>query len=419
MNAPMQERLVQQRNLLQRLAAGSSSKQQAGQLLSRPLWDTFQLDAAYGLLNALLAGLEPKNISPRQMPNGAAFVEWAGNAPEGLVPDLRLSAELALVWGTLGVLQQDRSLIEAFLKLANWQLHTLDHRGLPYHFLWSRASDLSIPELLAFNERLFSLAHRICGSDVFSRASQMQTKALKSWEVPQYPYTLAKIAEGKVRTQERYPLSPFAEEATLGLAKFHDRSCSACFALSGFNSGMGAFQKTEVGIVNFGPQIERLDDLSRFGIARSCSLKEKGFSDLIWEKQPQGVLLKGWTKAHALDLWMEATMAYLDGKLKIKIQFDERKPRDDLWWVFHVQAQKASISGGPAIDAYTLDRYEGPARAVVFSGEQESLSIEPHAQMPQGGRMKVVPLAGGNYFWGAEFLLAYKFPGGILKFSVC
>ncbi len=406
----------EQRDLLRSLAAGSFFKTEVRRLLARPYWESYQLSTAYSALIAHLSGFARRTPIPKQLPNGAAFADISGNIPSENLPKLTASAELGLVWAALGLLQKDRTLVEASLKLASWQMHTLDHRGAPYHFLWSRGSEENLAELLAWNEKLFSLAEKISGQELFGRASYVQKKLLQGWEISDYPAFLSSLAEHKIGSQERFPLTPFAEEATVGMAKFHDRSCSAAFALSGYNSGMGAFQKSEVGVVNFGPQKEPLDDPDGFGIARLCSLREKSFSDCLWEKQPHGALLKGWTKAHFASLWMEATMAYLGGQFKIKVEFQDDRPRDGLWWVFYVRAQKAVVSKGGTVSSYALKGYEGPAAKAVFYGEEESIAIEPHFE---GAEMRLIPLAGGQYFWGAEFLLAYKAPQQILKFSLC
>lgn len=52
----------------------------------------------------------------------------------------------------------------------------------------------------------------------------------------------------------------------------------------------------------------------------------------------------------------------------------------------------------------TLDRYEGEVHSVILEGKESSLELYPELCK---GVMQVIPLVGGNEFWGADFLIAY------------
>jgi hypothetical protein len=81
------------------------------------------------------------------------------------------------------------------------------------------------------------------------------------------------------------------------------------------------------------------------------------------------------------------------------VEGEEGKEWDGLAFAFFVKADEA-IVGGTKIKALSLSQFEGRAQRVYFKG----LEIESEEEMD----LKVVPLAGGDFFWGADFLLAFS-----------
>jgi hypothetical protein len=165
---------------------------------------------------------------------------------------------------------------------------------------------------------------------------------------------------------------------------------------------LGAFHKTEVACLNFGPQIAPFDDSVGFGIDRPCSMAEKIFKDLLWEKSRTGVFMKGWTKVHALNVWLEAALTVEGNELKIEIQCQE-KERDSFYFLFFLRGKKM-ILGKRIMQPASLDRYSGDIVEIILSGELEQIQIDALHE----GKMEIIPLAGGNNFWGADFLVAYE-----------
>jgi len=406
--------LAAQRALLSDLAsdpsASHSYKSLAGRLLCQGYWPELQLDAAYAALIAHFTGIGSRKIEPHLLSSGAPLMEYAGQLRGGRIPCPQKGADLGIAWAILGQLQQNEELCLAALKVANWQLHMLDHRGFPLAGLWTEGSRFSIPELLASNEMLFSIAHQMTRHATFERAAAFQKRHLRGWEKPAFPQLLHGLMPQERKTF-RYELSTIAEESVVGIVKFSGHDTTAAFTLSGWNSGMGLYQKNEVGIINFGPQTGGLHDLSSFGIERVCS---SHFQEAVWEREPDGALLKGWTKVFSFPLWVEATAACLAGQVKIKLSFEGEKPRHGLNFVFYVRGARAVVDGKEELHVATLDRYIGPATPIVFHGEKETLLLEPY----QDGEMEVIPLAGGTHFWGADFLVAFSIGKSVIKFSI-
>lgn len=392
--------------LLQALSEVDAAKLKPsiGKALCQSSWDQFQLGNALAALSCHLTGMAYPRPIPKQLPNGAALLDWDGHDRAAQVPDLASCAELGSLWVILGILQDSQELCVAALKLANWLLNLLDSTGFPHLGLWSKGSSNSVPHLLAYQQLLFTLCSRISGEEYFERAAQLQARHFKGWERLELPQKLYEFIAPKLELKTRYRLNPFAEEMTVGMVKWADRDMSVVCSLSGYNSGMGSFHKKEVAITNFGPQAGVLDDLKGFGIERPCSITEKSFADLKWEKEPGGVLIKGWTKIYAAPLWIFSSMDLSNKQLRINIEFQEDKPRDNLSFVFYLKGQKCVVAGRDHIQAYSLDRYQGVNAPLTLLGECEKIYLESG----QPGKMSVIPLAGGDFFWGTDFLLAFE-----------
>lgn len=396
----------------QRAALVTPSVVQARALLLKRFWPEHQLSSAYHALLCTVVGLQPlPSLKPLLLPNGAPLIEEKGYLDSGKIPSLALAAETALVWAVLGHLQNREDLCLASLKVANWLLHLLDHRGLPLTTLWAEATGFSTLKLVALFEALFSIAYEMTHHSFFEQAFLLQKRSLSENQRPLFIAHLMTLLPAD-KKQYPYELIKVAEEATLGMIKFSKKETTVAFVLTGWNSGMGRLQKKEIGVVNFGPQVGPLDDLSRFGIARKCL---KNFQDLVWEKEPDGALIKGWTQMYALPYSFEATLAYLAGNLKIKLFLDEVAPKRGLNFVFYVQAQEAQIQGKKQLSQGTLDRYSGSPLPVIFSKGEETLLLEPHQEQ---GVMEVIPLGGGDEFWGANFLVSFSMEQGVTKFSI-
>jgi len=401
--------------LLQALSEVDTAKLKPalGQALCHRSWDQFQLGDALTALSCHLAGMAYPRPIPKQLPNGAALLEWGGHGRAAHVPDLAGCAELGSLWAILGILQDSPELCMAALKLANWQLNLLDNTGFPHLGLWSKGSDCSVPHLLAYQQLLFTLCSRISGEEYFERAAQLQAKHFKGWDRLKLPQKLYEFIAPKLVLKTRYRINPFAEEVTVGMAKWADRDMSVVCSLSGYNSGMGSLHKKEVAILNFGPQVGVLDDLKGFGIERSCSMTERSFADLKWEKEPGGVLIKGWTKVYSKPLWIFSSMVLSNKQLRIQIEFQENKSLENLSFVFYLKGQKCVVGNRDHIQAYSLDRYQGANAPLTLLGESEKIYLEAG----QPGKMSLIPLAGGDFFWGTDFLLAFEIDPAVQNYT--
>jgi hypothetical protein len=402
------------RDLVWRVLEGAEDhaglKKRLGSLLLQRYPSDIQLPHAYLALLTHLLKFEPLAIESQQMPNGATCLDALGFIKGGQLPEPAQLAELASLWMILGVHLKKEALIYAGLKAALWQTHTLDHRGLPHFSLWSRASTFRPSTLSSSNHLLFTLAYRLTSDPGFNLAAQIQKHY--GWDPVSLPGKLLTLIPEKLSTPLKLSFKPFAEEMTVGLMKFMTPQSSMACSLSGWNSGVFSYHKNHAAIVNAGPQLAPLDDLEKFGIDRTCSLTSRTFNEITWEKTAFDFRMKGWTKIFAHPAWMQIEAYYEAQKLKLSCRLQEDRPHDGLAMVFYAKGDQLVIGGKETLQAGSLERYKGKAVPLELRAEDEKIFIEPLTESGADQEMQIIPLAGGEHFWGAHFLIAFPFSEG-------
>ncbi len=385
----MDQHLLLLRDLTWRVIEGvedqTGLKKRFSQLFSVGFPPEIQLPYAYLALLAHLLSLESLPIKPVQLPNGATCLDVGGFSREGQVPEPLESAELGSLWMILGLRLKNEILIYAGLKIAVWQTHILDHLGTPHFSLWNRQ-----PPIEDYHHLLFTLAYRLTSEDRFYQLSHPRARLSKLETL---------VPEKK---KDPFPLSSrhLAEEVTVGMIKFTTPECSIASCVTGWNSGFFSYHKESVAILNSGPQVKPFDSVQGFGIDRSCGGK---FHDLLWEKTAYHFRLKGWTKIFALPTWMEVDTFYQAQTVTLSCLIQEDQPRHNLALVFYVKCEQISMGGVATLQARSLETYLGKSLPLEFRSRNEKIVFETQTDQV----MEIIPLAGGNYFWGADFLIAF------------
>ena len=60
---------------------------------------------------------------------------------------------------------------------------------------------------------------------------------------------------------------------------------------------------------------------------------------------------------------------------------------------------------GQLIKPRSLDRYRGKPQPATIQGHEGTVTIVPDCGE---GEMQVIPLSGGEDFWGSDFLIAFR-----------
>jgi len=403
------------RDLVWRVLEGAEDhaglKKRFCQLLRQGYPAELQLPHAYLVLLAHLLKLEPLPIQPQQMPSGATCLDSLGLCKGSELPEPSQFAELGSLWMILGVHLKNETLLYAGLKCALWQVHTLDHQGLPHFSIWGRATSFQPAILAASNHLLFTLAHRLTSDPGFYQAAQIQKH--HGWNSASLAAKLLTLVPEKISTPLRVS-RPFAEEMTVGLLKYGTAQWSMACNLSGWNSGIFSYHKNNIAIVNCAPQAAPLDALERFGIDRTCNLTARSFSEIVWEKTVNHFRLKGWTKIFAHPAWMQMDALYEAQKFTLSCLLQEGRSPENLAMVFYARCDQLEIGGKTILQAGSLERYQGRALPLELRSGQEMIFIEPLTDQ----EMQIIPLAGGDHFWGAQFLIAFPLNGEVFQYTI-
>jgi len=71
---------------------------------------------------------------------------------------------------------------------------------------------------------------------------------------------------------------------------------------------------------------------------------------------------------------------------------------------FFVKARQCQVNQNFILLPGKLERYEGDIVPIRFHGLQGALELRA---LTHKGQMQVIPLGGGDNFWGSNFLVAY------------
>ena len=354
-----------------------------------------QLKQAYLAFAAHLLHLEPLPLFPEQFPNGAALLDPLGQEESLRIPEPTQLAELGTMWMVLGTCLKNELLQRAGLKVATWHVHLLDREGRPHLSLWSPGSTFSKAAFTEWSYALFQAAYGLTSHAGFQKLASLFQEGTS------HTMTLL-LAQMKGFTQ----LSPprcLAEEVTVGILKFASSEMSLMAHLSGSNSGLFSVHKKEVALLNCGPQVGPCDALHAFGISRICG-RGRSFQDILWEKTAHHCHLKGWTRVAGAPLWMHLDTTAQAGQITCEIAFQEGKCVDGLSLLFFLKGSQLIVGGKRQFEPGSLEQHDGEATTLELRSGEEKMVLDPETT----GSMRVIPLAGGSHFWGADFLIAFS-----------
>lgn len=199
--------------------------------------------------------------------------------------------------------------------------------------------------------------------------------------------------EAECRSEEGIRADPY-----LGLLSFSSQETDAAFSLTGYNSALGSMRLSDVSISAFGPQASPLSDPLQFGISH---LAAHG-AVIIREKERAEI--EGWTRCHGcIESWLylkaELTKPSLDLDLRFSLGAQHRI-------AFYVQADRCNLESGLLFQPESLQRYQGKIESLFFN-DTVRLDCQRTDQ-----ELQIIPLAGKNCFWNANYLIAYTCPPG-------
>jgi hypothetical protein len=390
------------------------------------LWEEFQLASAFEVASRALLELPFKTYPRQQLTSGAVPLEWGGHWSWGEVPHGHFHAELGILWSVLGEKSGDLELLRAAERLAEWQLHTLDAHFFPFVGIFTQEADASITTLLTYNYLLFHSVGVFSARPDLKFVATTQLEHLKQClksakQLPLLAPLLEAWIERKGRTidEKATSLPPTICDRHTALTGYRTPEESVLATVFGGGTGLGAFHRHDVQVMSYGPQYLPLGECQGFGIEGSerflqkhrrleIITKDKEFflrGDTCLVPRPKQALSPAhYRNGEPSGIWLDIAQRFCAGKLDIEISFMGICGIEALAFVFFVKAQSCYIGDHLKVKPHSFDRYQGKGQTSKFVGNQGELCIEANDKHSE---MQVIPLSGGDSFWGADFLIAY------------
>lgn len=396
------------------------------------VWNELQLACMYQALCMHLLDLPVEKPVIHQYAEGAAPLEWGNRWSWGNIPHNKFHAQLGFLWCLYGHLTEDPLYIKAAESLAEWQFNIIDHRYIPLIGLFTQEEDAAEQQLLVDN---FLLNHAV---SIFADRAEMSEVAAKQYvhisSQPNIEFSSLQLAYDRwlskycCKEPSGQPSLPtfFKDDHTL-LAGYRSASTNVVSTLAGGGSSIGCFHREDVHIVSFGPQHLPLGDCRGFGIENnldSLSSTQINISESKRAYHIQGTVRMSprpktsntgasFRNGEHSGMWIEIEQNFYNEQLIIETTFYGLYDIGNLAFVFFAKAGSCIVDG-KNVNLRSFDRYQGPIKNIIFQGKEAAITIESKLNQ---GEMQVIPLGGGNSFWGADFLVAYLLDSRVPGYS--
>lgn len=380
--------------------------------------ETDQYVRALISLNHILGGLPVPTVGIHLLESGAALISTRDYCPWLSLPFTPQHFEFGLFLALLVLLNDSQAdLRESVLKIARWQMNTLDHHCKPQSGLFVREMDGDVINHLCKSYLLFRCAALFDPASSFLKVSHSALEELKKQDFPLPILWLLidkwldghkNVSGGEVSLQENiYDPST----ALVGIrCPDHEIVCT----LHGVQTGLGTLRQKDVSIVTYGPQYYPLSDCQRFGI-QGNALTDKGLRRSQIEMQKNSFSIHGCvrlldepsTEESSLGkfrgIWIDISQTFEGSIFSVKASFLCLDPIEGVAFTFFIKALKYSIHSR-SYSKGKLEKYEGENAPILFEGATGSVNLKA---LNYEGKIEVIPLSGEHSFWEADFLVAY------------
>ena len=328
--------------------------------------DESQLAKAYVALIGVLQK-KPVDLKPIFTKAGAPLLSLGLDHPEQALCHPAKGLELATLWQLIGYLGKDSNLFQAGVNAEQFIRSFTDSYKRPFTGIWTQEGDVKTytpsPSIL---------------------------KLLKSCDIKKQPELMR------------------CSDPELGCALHHGKDMSLALTVTGWGSGIGSLMRRDAGIIAMGPQAAPFEDASRFGIHFTPAVlgdvsKHKALPGVRIDERGDLFTFNGWTRS-VIDnnhLWCHIS-AQLDKVLDLKMQFLDLKGTE-ISIAMAVKADAIRVGENLEVMAGSLKQYRGDVAPVALEGKKSQLVM-----LPKGGsQMRIVPLAGDDSCWQADFLILY------------
>lgn len=378
-------------------------------------------------LNHAFAKMPIPEVGAHLLESGAALVDLYEFCPWLSLPYHPHHMEFGLFLCLLALLTKRQSLGETIGRLARWQLNTLDATGRPISGLFVREKDGKPFEQLCITYLFYRSAALLIKEPLFSAIAEEALKGIHEgysihkkinplWPlIEKWLEQFSPLSPNSLKEGEKLRLQENIYDPSTSLVGYRSSAQHVVCTLHGGHTGLGVLRYGDIGIVNYGPQYLPLGDCQGFGIEGN-SLSDQGMRRSIIEWRPHTFCIKGCTRlvdqpsnspfemGLFRGIWCEVVQEFKKPHFYLKTNFLGLDGWDSVVFSFYVKASRCMTQSQECLLPRKLERYEGAAQTVTFDSEESALDLRP---LSFKGKMEVIPLAGGDNFWGADFLVSY------------
>lgn len=373
-------------------------------------------------LNHALAKMPIPEVGPQLLESGAALIDLQEYCPWLALPFVPHHFEFGIFLCLLALMTKRRDLEEVVLRLAQWQLNTLDGTAKPLKGLFVREKQGNALQHLCLSYLFFRSAAILSQETPFAAIAEATLKTiqecleLESGQIhPLWPLIEKWLEHYQVLSNAPLSLPEQIYDPSTALVGYRSSSQHVICTLHGGHTGLGSLRFEDIEIVNYGPQYLPLSECQGFGIEGNA-LSDHGMRRSMIEWRRHFFSLKGCTRlvdqpsragkeeSQFRGIWLEVAQEFKKPYFSLKTSFLGLDGWESVAFSFFIKAARCQTSSHPPLLPRTLERFEGTAQNLIFEGQHTSLELSSPFFT---GTMQVIPLAGGNNFWGADFLVAY------------
>lgn len=374
-------------------------------------------------LNHALAKMPIPEVGAHLLESGAALIDLGEYCPWASLSYHPQHLEFALFLSLLALLTKRQDLEKTALQLAQWQLNILDAAGKPMTALFVREKEGRVLNLFCLTYLFFRAASLLQPATSYLSLAESALKEIQEkigkWNENIHPlWALIEkwLEQFKLPSPSPYSLPEQIYDPSTALVGYRSPSQHVVCTLHGGHTGLGAYRFEGVEIVNYGPQYLPLGECQGFGIEGNA-LSDHGMRRSVMEWRPHSFSLKGCTRlvdqpsstplemGNFRGIWLEVSQEFKKPDFYLKTSLLGLDGWESVAFTFFVKAERCRTQQAQTcLYPRKLERFEGATQTLCFETGRTALELRP---LNFKGTMQVIPLAGGNNFWGADFLVAY------------
>lgn len=382
-------------------------------------WPNISLIEAQAQLLGVLAGSEEVHVpvTDGYYPFAEGrYWSWAD------VPFMLQHAHLGIIHALLAFFKPDSGCRATSKAIADWQTQLLDYDGLPTT-LFQREGVATEVHLLAAHYLLYravSQLHQCPRSAAISeRALSKLSEITRAGSIPAYLYVVEFFLDQQLPSpvpEAAMQLPEMIADTNALIAGFRTPRRAVICTTAGSRTGLGYIRNEDARILSYGPQVAPYTECQHYGIEAPADLSNAGIQvgDAVFKlSRLLKLSIEPALSGHPATFGMlPAPFEYAEVQQEfanetLHIQYKPFSARaEDLAFVFFAQANHCLLADGTFIKRKSLERFDGQAQPIALQSSRGTLTLQPS----EPTRMQIIPLAGGEMFWGADYLIAFKTP---------